>query len=105
MALATSLTERFCNSKAFTIIATHFQQLTSIGYFYRNVANYHFDVTHSERSVTDHQTNSTRHRAQTILERLNEDSTIGYPYTLRPGICKDVHYGENKNKHLDYLKR
>jgi hypothetical protein len=30
---------------------------------------------------------------QTILDQLKEQNTIIYSYTLRPGICKDLHYG------------
>lgn len=70
-----SLTETFCQSQSFVIIATHFRQLTSIGYQYRNVANYHFDVTYTD---------------ETLDER---DKTIVYSYALRPGICEDLHYG------------
>jgi len=68
-----------CRSQAFVIIATHFQQLTSVGYIYRNVANYHFDVIYNDK-IEDNE--------------LIEQNTIIYSYTLRPGICKDLHYGK-----------
>jgi hypothetical protein len=32
---------------------------------------------------------------QTILDQLKEQNTIIYSYTLRPGICKDLHYGKD----------
>ena len=74
LALAMSLSETFCQSQSFVIIATHFRQLTSIGYQHRNIANYHFDVKYGDQ----------------ICE---EDKGIVYSYTLRPGICEDLHYG------------
>ena len=99
LALATSLTETFCRSHAFVVIATHFQQLTSVGYLYRNVANYHFDVIYSDQipSETESEPISRprHHPASHRLEQLNEENTIVYSYTLRPGICKDLHYGNS----------
>lgn len=84
--MATSLTEHFCRSRAFTIIASHFQQLTSIGYVYRNVVNYHFDVSYSS-------------------EEENQTVNIGYPYVLRLGVCRNVHYGKKKKTKTIEMKR
>ena len=81
LSLATSLTETLCRSQAFVIIATHFQQLTSVGYLFRNVANYHFDVVYTDHMVTE--PNGSSHDRHAIV----------YSYSLRPGICKDLHYG------------
>lgn len=92
LALATSITETLCRSEALVIIATHFQQLTSVGYIYRNVANYHFDVIYNEK-IEDGES-IKRFHPQTILDRIKEQNTIVYSYTLRPGICKDLHYGK-----------
>ncbi|CAF1168591.1 unnamed protein product [Adineta ricciae] len=96
-ALATSLTETLCQTKAFVIISTHFQQLTSIGYIYRNVANYHFDVIYNDKLSSDAESDSTSHsrrfHPQSVIDQLKEQNTIVYLYTLRPGICKDLHYG------------
>jgi DNA mismatch repair ATPase MutS len=95
LALATSLTETLCRSQAFVIIATHFQQLTSVGYIYRNVANYHFDVIYNDKIEDNESTNRLqRFHSQTIVNQLKEQNTIMYSYTLRPGICKDLHYGK-----------
>lgn len=95
LALATSITESLCRSEVFVIIATHFQQLTSVGYIYRNVANYHFDVIYNEKNEDNESTNNLqRLQPQTILDRIKEQNTIVYSYTLRPGICKDLHYGK-----------
>jgi len=94
LALATSITETLCRSEAFVILATHFQQLTSVGYIYRNVANYHFDVIYNDKIEDNESTNRLqRSHPQTILNQLKEQNTIIYSYTLRPGICKDLHYG------------
>lgn len=97
LALATSLTETFCRSHAFVVIATHFQQLTSVGYLHRNVANYHFDVIYSDKIPIGTESDSvgrpSRHPTSNRLEQLNDDNTIVYSYTLRPGICRDLHYG------------
>ncbi|CAF0970194.1 unnamed protein product [Adineta steineri] len=97
LALATSITETLCRSQAFVIISTHFQQLTSVGYVYRNVANYHFDVIYNEKLTSDVESDSTnrlrRFHPQTVLDQLKEQNTIIYSYILRPGICKDLHYG------------
>ena len=45
--------------------------------------------------------NPSNHRRQrlhssTILDQLKEQNTIVYSYTLRPGICKDLHYGNDE---------
>jgi DNA mismatch repair ATPase MutS len=88
LALATSITETLCRSKAFVILATHFQQLTSVGYIYRNVANYHFNVIYNDKIDINDSTNRTK------FDQLKEQNTIIYSYTLRPGICKDLHYGK-----------
>ncbi|UJR15112.1 hypothetical protein I4U23_002078 [Adineta vaga] len=97
LALATSLTETLCRTQAFVVISTHFQQLTSIGYIYRNVANYHFDVIYNEKLISDTESDSThrlrRFHPQNIIDQLKEQNTIIYSYTLRPGICKNLHYG------------
>lgn len=93
LALATSITEYLCRSNAFVILATHFQQLTSIGYIYRNVGNYHFDVIYNDNQTNDR----LQHlHSSTIFDRLKEQNSIAYSYTLRPGICKDLHYGNWK---------
>jgi hypothetical protein len=34
-----------------------------------------------------------RFHPQTVLDQLKEQNTIIYSYTIRPGICKDLHYG------------
>ncbi|CAF3793740.1 unnamed protein product [Rotaria sordida] len=97
LALATSITETLCRSQAFVIIATHLQQLTSVGYIYRNLANYHFNVIYNDKIGSDTDSDSInrlrRFHPQTILNQLKEQNTIIYSYTLRPGICKDLHYG------------
>ncbi|CAF4481098.1 unnamed protein product, partial [Rotaria sp. Silwood2] len=97
LALATSITETLCRSEAFSIIATHLQHLTSVGYIYRNLANYHFDVIYNDKIGSDTDSDSIhrlrRFHPQTILDQLKEQNTIIYSYTLRPGICKDLHYG------------
>ncbi|CAF2864781.1 unnamed protein product, partial [Rotaria sp. Silwood2] len=100
LALATSITETLCRSEAFSIIATHLQHLTSVGYIYRNLANYHFDVIYNDKIGSDTDSDSIhrlrRFHPQTILDQLKEQNTIIYSYTLRPGICKDLHYGNKK---------
>jgi DNA mismatch repair ATPase MutS len=97
LALATSLTETFCRTRAFVIIATHFQQLTSVGYVYRNVSNHHFDVIYTDKILeSDQNDTNVRQRFESrmnLLESSNENNTIIYSYTLRPGICQDLHYG------------
>lgn len=94
LALATSIAETLCRSQAFSIIATHLQQLTSIGYVYRNVANYHFDVVYNDKVLSDIDSDSTN--PPRTFNRLNEENNIIYSYTLRPGTCKDRHYGKVK---------
>lgn len=90
LALATSITEHLCRSNAFVILATHFQQLASVGYIYRNVGNYHFDVIYNENPTNNR---LQRLHSSTILDQLKEQNSIVYSYTLRPGVCKDLHYG------------
>ncbi|CAF4133222.1 unnamed protein product [Rotaria magnacalcarata] len=98
LALATSITETLCRSQAFSIIATHLQQLTSVGYIHRNLANYHFDVIYNDKISSDVDSDLAHrsrhfHPPQAMLNRLQEQNNIIYSYTLRPGICKDLHYG------------
>jgi hypothetical protein len=72
---------------------------------YRNVANYHFDVIYNDKIVSDVDSESTnrlrRFQPQTMIDQLREQNTIVYSYTLRPGICKDLHYG----KIFNYFRR
>ena len=91
LALATSITEHLCRTEAFVIFATHFQQLTSVGYIYRNVANYHFDVIYKEKS--DESQTIKRLQSHSILDQVKQQITIVYSYTHRPGIWKDLHGG------------
>ena len=94
MALATSITESLCRTKAFVIIATHFQQLTSVGYIYRNVANYHFDVIYKEKMEDSESTK--RLQAQTILDRLKEQNTIVYSLSItkkmHDNLCRSTFF-------------
>ncbi|CAF4889609.1 unnamed protein product [Rotaria sp. Silwood1] len=97
LALATSITETLCRSESFVILATHLQQLTSIGYIYRNLANYHFDIIYNDKIHSDIDNDSINRlhhfQSQTIFDQIKEQNTIIYSYILRPGICKDLHYG------------
>ncbi|CAF3981488.1 unnamed protein product, partial [Rotaria sp. Silwood1] len=96
LALATSITETLCRSESFVILATHLQQLTSIGYIYRNLANYHFDIIYNDKIHSDIDNDSINRlhhfQSQTIFDQIKEQNTIIYSYILRPGICKDLHY-------------
>ncbi|CAF0903734.1 unnamed protein product [Didymodactylos carnosus] len=94
LALATSIIEYLAKtSQAFVIFATHFQQLTSISHAYKNISNYHFDVVYNE--TNEHDSSTVRfHRKQTnLVEKLREQNAIIYDYQLKPGACKEVHYG------------
>lgn len=72
--LCHSICEYLLSSKAFTFFVTHFMELTSLEDLYPNVANYCFEVHHSEASD---------------VKRLQEK----YTHVLLHGKTKQRHYG------------